>query len=42
MEQTGKEEWIQKSLETTAVFQVRDNDQLEGRVYAFNLTIHEV
>lgn len=27
------------SLEATAVFQVRDNDKLEGRVYAFNLTI---
>lgn len=29
MEHIGKEEWIQEmSLETIAVFQVRDNDQL--------------
>lgn len=30
------------SLEATAVFQVRENDKLEGRVYAFILTLHKV
>lgn len=36
-------DWIQEmSLEADAALQVRDNDKLEGQVYASDLTVHKV